>query len=157
STRHISHAIMYNSIYFVNWVIVIGHVSGFTATALVNRYVNDNRTWTHFTQVGTTNDLWRFLARNQYTTSDKICRFQCILDIYVVGVQCLDSGAKYINQIFLSLDVTIHDGHVRTHAHSSHARIGADASASKDDNFCFWRSWYTRKQYSGTTIQFLQI
>ena len=83
STWHISHAIMYDSIYFVNRVIMIGHMGGFTASALVNRYVNDNRTWTHFTQVGTTNDLWRFLARNQYTANDKICRFQCILDVYI--------------------------------------------------------------------------
>ena len=132
-------------------------MGGFTATALVNRYVNDNRTWTHLTQVGTTNDLRRFLARNQYTADDKICRFQCILDVYIVGIQCLDSGAKNIIQIFQSVDVDIHDGNIRTHAHSNLARIGSDASAAKDDNFCFWRSWYTRKQYTGTTIQFLQI
>ena len=66
-------------------------------------------------------------------------------------------GTKNIIQIFQSVDVDIHDGNIRTHAHSNLARIGSNASAAKDDNFCFWRSWYTRKQYTGTTIQFLQI
>ena len=121
---------MNDTVHLVDWVVVVGHLGRFTASALVNGNVHNDRTRAHLAQVGTADNLRRLFARNQHSTHHQVRCLQSIFYVDIVGVEGLHSCAKDVVQIFQPMDVDVHDGDVGSHADCDFAGVGTDTAAA---------------------------
>ena len=144
---------MDDSVHHIDRIVMVGHMGGLTAAALVDDHVYEYGTRPHLLEVFLLHDLRCRCARiHQHAADDEVRFLYCRFHIGIVRYQSLDMEVEDLLELLEPLGIDVKDRDIRSHAECDLRCVHADVAAAEDDDVRLRCARYAAEQDSPSAV-----